>query len=304
MTGSGRPGRVLVVGSSNTDLVCQTDRLPRPGETVASFGFAIYPGGKAANQAVAASRAGASVAFVGGFGGDEYGRDRRQELVAEGINLTHSRIFDEEPSGLALIAVDRAGENLIVTVGGANDRVTVEQLDEALDASEYDVLLLPNEAPVEVVARAVTGHGGATVVLNAAPFEENLRSLVDQFDVLICNAVEAAQFLGREPGAQAPEADVEELARLCRGSAVITLGATGAVGWTNGSMHRVPALDVHVVDTTGAGDAFCGAFAAWIARGSGFADALAAGGVAGSLATTSAGAQPSLPDQAAISEYL
>ncbi len=303
MTGNAAAARILVVGSSNTDLVCQTDRLPGPGETVASLGFAIYPGGKAANQAVAARRAGAAVDFVGGFGGDEYGRDRRAELLAEGIELQHARVFEDEPSGLALIAVDRSGENLIITVGGANNRVTVAQLDEAL-STDYDVILLPNEAPDDVVARAVSDESSARVLLNAAPFAANLRGIAAQVDVLICNEVEAAQFLERTASALDPESAVRDLAGLCRGSAVITLGAAGAVGWHGGALYQVDAPTVDVVDTTGSGDAFCGAFAAWLAGGAPFEAALAAGVTAGSLAATVAGAQPSLPTRSAIIERL
>ena len=304
MTGSGQSGRILVTGSSNTDLVCQTDRLPRPGETVAASAFNIYPGGKAANQAVAAARAGAQVAFVGGFGGDDYGRDRRAELEYEGIDLTHSAVFEDEPSGLALIAVDPAGENLIFTVGGANLRVTVDQFQAALEAAPCDVVLLPNEAPREVVRRAVAARDGATVVLNAAPFEEYLRAVVGAVDVLICNEVEAGQFLGRDVDASSAMDAARELAGLCRGSALITLGAEGAVGWHGGGGRHVPALRVDVVDTTGAGDAFCGAFAAWLARGAAFDEALQAGATAGSLAATRAGAQPSLPTRDEILRHL
>ena len=295
MSGSRSIDRILVTGSSNTDLVCLTDRLPRPGETVASTSFAVYPGGKAANQAVAAARSGANVVFAGCFGDDDYGRDRYAELEAEGIDLTYSRVIEGETSGLALIAVDSAGENIIITVGGANERISVEQLREAFRDREYDVVLLPNEAPPDVVREIVTSAGAATVVLNAAPFASYLSEIAGSVDVLVCNEVEASQFLGRDVKIGAAQEAVIELAGLAGGGAVITLGAAGAVGSLDGDVLEVPALDVKVVDTTGAGDAFCGAFAAWLASGRGFDEALQAGVVAGSLAATRAGAQPSLP---------
>lgn len=304
MRGSRPGGRTLVAGSSNTDLVCLTDRLPRPGETVASTSFAVYPGGKAANQAVAAARSGANVSFAGCFGDDDYGRDRYAELKAEGIDLTHSRVIEGETSGLALIAVDPAGENLIITVGGANGRISVEQLREAVRGQKYDVVLLPNEAPPDVVREIVTSAGAATVVLNAAPFASYLSEIAGSVDVLVCNEVEASQFLGRDVDIGTAQGAVIELAGLAGGGAVITLGAAGAVGSLDGAVLEVPALAVEVVDTTGAGDAFCGVFAAWLAGGRGFDEALRAGVVAGSLAATRAGAQPSLPTHQEIVDRL
>jgi ribokinase len=304
MTGRSREGRILVIGSSNTDLVCQTDRLPHPGETVASYGFNIYPGGKAANQAVAAARAGASVSFVGGFGDDEYGQARFREMEAEGIDLSPSRVYEGMSSGLALIAVDPAGENLIITVGGANERVDVGQLEEALSGPAFDLILLPNEAPPDVVALAIDSGSAATVVLNAAPFSEHLVELAGNVDILICNEIEVGQFLRRPINQATLDADVSELADVCRGSAVITLGSAGAIGLRAGELRRVAALEIEAVDTTGAGDAFCGAFAAWLGSGSSFGDALQAGVVAGSLAATRAGAQPSLPSRDEIAARL
>jgi ribokinase len=296
MTGSGATGRVLIVGASNTDLVCQTDRLPLPGETVASTSFAIHAGGKGANQAVAAARSGAEVSFVGCFGDDDYGVDRERELDAEGIDLDHTVSIQGEPSGLALIAVDAAGENLIITVGGANDRLTVEQVNACIKATDPDIVLLPNEAPPEVVRRTVEMRSAnRLMILNAAPFADHLRDLLNDIDCLICNEIEAAQFLDQEVTSASADTDVHSLAQSTRRGAIITLGADGAVGVWDDEMQRLPAHPVEVVDTTGCGDAFCGAFAAWIARGEGFRSSLAAGIAAGALAATVSGAQPSLP---------
>ena len=295
-TGSSTAGRILVIGSSNTDLVCQTDRLPLPGETVASTSFAVYPGGKAANQAVAAARAGAVVSFVGCFGNDDYGQERRRELDGEGVNLEYAEDVPGQPSGLALIAVDPEGENLIITVGGANDHISVEQIERAMSDARHDVILLPNEAPQDVVGRVCAAViGGPIVVLNAAPFGDFLRDIASRIDVLICNEIEAAQFLDREVAVERAAADAEDLARETRRGAIITVGEAGAVGCWDGQTFEIPAHSVDVVDTTGCGDAFCGAFAAWLARGSSFDDAMSAGVAAGSLAASIPGAQPSLP---------
>ena len=306
MTKSGNgPGVLLVCGASNTDLVCKTDRLPRAGETVASFSFDIFPGGKAANQAVAAARCGATVVFVGAFGDDDYGRTRRAELAEEGIELGYCAEVAGVPAGLALITVDGAGENQIVTVAGANGMVRVERLDTAIEECRPAVLLFPNEAPPEVVERLATHPTPALKLCNAAPFTESLRALAASVDYLICNEVEAAGFLGRDvrPGEDARQA-VRELAGLTRRGAIITLGEHGAVGCADGEVVEAPAPAVDVVDTTGAGDAFCGAFAAWLASGSAFADAVRAGVQSGALAVTRAGAQPSLPRREQILERL
>jgi ribokinase len=294
MSGSRPGGGVLVAGSSNTDLVCLTDRLPRPGETVASYAFSIYAGGKAANQAVAAARAGAQVTFVGAFGDDAYGTQRRSDLEADGVDLRFSLTQAGTPSGLALIAVDRRGENLIVTVGGANDLIDGTQIAEALEILRPQVILLPNEAPADALDSALA-QAGATRILNAAPFDPDLNSRLANVDILICNEVEAAGFLGFDITLDNAEGAVRALASRACPRAIITLGPAGAIGFDGLRDFTVPAPKVQVVDTTGAGDAFCGAFAAWLVAGATFAESLRAGVVAGSLAATIRGAQPSLP---------
>ncbi len=295
MDGRALAGSILIAGSSNTDLVCRTDRLPRPGETVASTSFDVYPGGKAANQAVAAARSGARVYFVGALGDDEYGAARRLELEAEGIRTGHLRTIPGETSGLALIAVDDSGENLIITVAGANDRVRVDELDAAIEESSPSVTLFPHEAPWPVVERLTSYPAGSTKILNAAPYADRLRELVGSIDILICNEIEASGFAGYDVSAANCEEAVRELASLARRAAIITLGEFGAVACEQLSTFSVRAPKVPVVDTTGAGDAFCGAFAAWLAAGESLERAVNAGVVAGALAVTRAGAQPSLP---------
>ncbi len=303
-SGRSGSGKILVVGSSNTDLVCLTDRLPRPGETVASSAFHIYPGGKAANQAVAAARAGARVSFVGAFGTDEYGTARRNELASEGIDVSFSIIIDATPSGLALIIVDRAGQNQIVTVAGANDHVTTSQIDRAIEATRPDVILFPNEAPAKVIDHLAAQRSPAVKIFNAAPYQDRLGQVIEKVDVLICNETEAGGFLGRDVTKENEDASARILAGLARERAVITVGDRGAISSDAGAVLALPTLDVEVVDTTGAGDAFCGVLAAWIAQGQSFESAVSAGVVAGALAVTRAGAQPSLPSFKEISAKL
>ncbi|HMM40430.1 MAG TPA: ribokinase [Thermomicrobiales bacterium] len=299
-------GRVVVVGSSNTDLVSRTERLPSPGETVLGTSFTIYPGGKGANQAVAARRAGADVSFVGAVGDDEYGAARRDELASAGIDLTYLRVIPDTTSGVAQIVVDASGENQIVIVPGANDLVQPEPVVAAV-AAGCDVLSAVLEVPISAIRAAFATPRTGVGVLNAAPFDPRVIEILGSVDVLVCNETEAAAILARSvdagdvPGAR--EAATDLLAFGPR-AAIITLGSAGAVV-ADGAGYRVyPAPAVEVVDTTGAGDCFCGVLAAWLAGGATLDDAVAAAVVAGSLAVTVSGAQPSMPARAAIEAAL
>lgn len=287
---------VLVIGSSNTDLVSRSTRIPSPGETIIGRSFATYPGGKGANQAVAAARAGAEVTFVGARGDDDFGAARQADLQAEGIDVHLMRIAPGLSSGVALIVVDDSGENQIVYVPGANGDVSVDDAAAALREVEYRVLSLTFEVPFETVAHAVRRHrNDSIVVLNAAPYDERLDELLTGLDVLVCNEVEASALLGRPVSNESALDDAVAILERGPRSVGLTLGAFGAVACdSSGAWHVVPP-SVEPVDTTGAGDAFCGALCAWLASGSPFREAVQAGVAAGSLAVTRAGAQPSLP---------
>jgi ribokinase len=298
-------GSVLIVGSSNTDLVCRAPRLPGAGETVAGTTFGIYPGGKGANQAVAAARAGAAVRFVGAVGDDDFGRSRLSELRAEGIDTAQVVTIPGVPSGVALIVVDDGGENQIVFVPGANGHVAPDAVAAAYAAAPATVVGLVLEVPLDVVAYTVRATPAETlVVLNAAPFDARVEPLLDHVDILVCNETEAGQLLGY---AVTPERSVDAAAELVRrGSraAVITLGRHGAVAADREGTFSVGAPVVSVVDSTGAGDAFCGTLMAWLARRKTLREAVQAGVCAGSLAVTRAGAQPSLPTREEIERRL
>jgi ribokinase len=294
-------GTVLVIGSSNTDLVCLAPRLPRPGETVRGTSFATFAGGKGANQAVAAARAGARVCFAGAVGDDTFGQARLADLRAENIDIEHVVVRFGVASGVASIVVDDDGENVIVLVPGANDTVDPAMALRALQSVEPRVLSLTHEVPFETVRTAILARAPQTLVVhNTAPYDERIAELLDSIDVLICNETEASALLDRPVTADTAEQDAAEiLARGCR-AAIITLGAHGAFVATDATSWHVPAPNVAVVDTTGAGDALCGATAAWLASGAELRDAVVAGVVAGSLAVTRDGAQPSLPTRSAI----
>jgi ribokinase len=286
--------RVVVVGSVNVDLVVSVGQLPRAGETVAGGTFARHGGGKGANQAVAAARAGAEVAMVGAVGDDEMGHEALEELAGEGIDTTHVARLDGVPTGVALIVVDEAGENQIAVASGANaalDAPAVERGLAALLDSRDGLVLLGNEVPEAAVAAGLRAAraAGWQVVLNPAPARPAGADLGGV--VLTPNADEARTL--------AAEADVEAAARVlaARTSApvLVTLGADGALLLDSDELQRHPAPPVSVVDTTGAGDTVNGALAAELSAGRPLTDAVRFALAAAALSTTAAGARTAMP---------
>jgi ribokinase len=283
--------RVVVVGSINVDLVVSVARLPAAGETVAGGRFARFGGGKSANQAVAAARLGAAVAFVGAVGSDEMGDGAVAELAREGIDVSRVARVDA-PTGVALIVVDAAGENQIAVASGANAELVVD----ALDLSGNGVVLLCHEVSQEVVTAAAraANEAGWPVVLNPAP----ARALADAtFAVLTPNASEAAELTGRDD----PSDAARELVARTGAAVLITLGADGALLLEpGGTPVRLPATKVDVVDTTGAGDTVNGALAAELAAGRPLRDAAAFALTAAALSTTAEGARGGMPTRAQV----
>ena len=280
---------VVVVGSANLDLVAATGRHPSPGETVLGHGYDEFPGGKGLNQAVAAARSGATVAFVGAVGSDAAGERLRAVLEAEAIDAT--RLADvDRPTGRAMIVVDDAGENSIVVIPGANGAV-----EPAEELPPSRVVLCQLETPLPVVERALDlgRTTGARTILNPAPARTLPTELLALVDVITPNEHEADRLGG-------PEA---LLAAGC-GAVVVTLGGEGAAIHTGDETVHVPAFDVDVVDTTGAGDAFNGALACRLAAGEPLPRAVRWAAAAGALATTVRGAVPAQPRAAAIEELL
>jgi ribokinase len=286
---------VCVVGSLNLDLVVRVERLPRPGETVLGGSFARFPGGKGANQAVASARAGARTAMVGCVGRDEHGRALLAALARERVD-TRAVACVREPSGVAVIAVARSGENSIVVAPGANARTTPARVAAARRRLERaSVVVAQLEVPPESVRRAfeVARAAGATTLLNAAPARALPKSLLALADVLVVNEIEARALLGRRSSSANRAALL--LVRLGPRCAIVTLGRRGAVVARDGRATRLRAHRVRAVDTTGAGDAFVGALAAELARGADALDAARFASAAGALATTRPGAIPSMP---------
>jgi len=302
------PARVTVVGSLNMDLVVRAPRIPRPGETIIGGEFRTVPGGKGANQAVAAARLGAQVAMVGRVGGDAFGGLLLENLAAAGVDHTFVTRDPQAATGVALIEVDDAGQNSIVVVSGANMRLAPADVEAAAAAiGVADVLLLQLESPLETVTRAaqVAHARGVTVILNPAPARPVPDGLLGLVDVLIPNESETALLTGLPVGDQEEaQAAAAALRRMGVATVILTLGERGALLAYEGGAELFPAFDVTPVDTTAAGDAFVGGLAVALAEGRPLQEAVRWGNAAGALATTRLGAQPSLPTRQALDDML
>lgn len=291
---------VVVVGSLNMDLVTRAQRLPQAGETLAGEAFFTLPGGKGANQAVAAARLGAQVAMVGCVGDDAYGAQLRQALLDEGIDCQAVGTAAGVSTGVALIVVDASSQNAIVIVAGGNGEVSpasVQRFEELLQRA--DVIVCQLEVPANTVEWTLKRGRelGKTVILNPAPATGPLPA--DWFaaiDYLIPNESEAAALTGL-PVHDLPtaEAAARHLLGLGARKVIITLGAQGALFADGQSFERFLAPKVQPVDTTAAGDTFVGGFSAALARGESERDAIAFGQQAAALSVTRVGAQPSIP---------
>lgn len=277
----------MVVGSINVDLVVAADHLPGPGETVLGGTFEQHFGGKGANQAVAAARAGASVAMIGAVGDDVYGTASLEALSAEGIDISRVRRVPES-TGVAIIAVARAGDNQIVVAPGANVQVRPEDVE--IDAIGTNVLVTGFEIPMATAVAAVRSarRAGLVAILNPAPAVQLPPSLLELGAILVPNEHELTVATGESD----PGLALAELARLNHGPVVVTQGEAGAI-LANGKHREVlPGFAVpDVVDTTGAGDAFIGVLAAWLARGSSLSDAIVAANAGGALSVSRRGAR-------------
>lgn len=292
---------IVVFGSLNVDLVTPVERLPGAGETVMGPGYALHAGGKGANQALAARRAGAEVVLVGTVGRDAFADIALSLLVTDGVDLSHVARA-EAPTGAAFIAVDAAGSNQIVVAAGANALARADAL-AGMALGEGDILMLQREVsePECLMAARLMKQAGGRVVLNLAPAGPPDEELLACVDMLVVNEHEAL-VLAQSQGWTEREPD--DIARRCDAerniACIVTLGAEGVVGWHGGVRRRLAAPAVTVIDTVAAGDSFAGAFAAALSAGYGFSGALQRGLAAGSLACTVAGAQPSVPRREAI----
>lgn len=300
---------VVVLGSINTDLVVRAPRFPRPGETLHGSDFAVVGGGKGANQATAAARLGASVQFIGAVGADDFGTRRIEEMAAAGVDVSAITRVAESPTGVALITVNARGENTIVVAAGANWRVTEGDISGRMLAMAAGGLLVTQlELPLDVVAAGLARAraAGLTTLLNAAPSSGEARSLLQHVDILVANEVEAGD-LAEWASAVTEENAADVAARLrARGpqTVIVTLGAAGAVIASRERTTLIPAPHVHVVDTTGAGDCFTGAFAAALVGGAEIGEAARRAVAAASYSTTIFGATTGMPTTDQLDAFL
>jgi ribokinase len=289
------PALVVVVGSVNLDLVVSGPRLPRPGETVLGASYGEYAGGKGLNQAVAAARAGARTSLCACIGDDEAGTRMRQAAAEAGVETDHLQVVSSAPTGRAIIATStEQGQNLIVVAPGANSALSPEAAIQSARGAR--VVLAQLEVPVATVTAAFRAarEQGAVTILNPAPAGTATDELLSLCDFAVVNESEA-DALGGADGLTAAGAR----------NVIVTLGERGATLFTPGQPEGfVEAFEVDTVDTTAAGDALCGAFAAALAQGAETLDALRIGAAAGALATTRAGAVPSLPAREEIDALL
>jgi ribokinase len=292
---------IVVVGSANMDMVLRVQQLPRPGETVSGHGFETMPGGKGANQAVAAARLGAEVHFVGCVGSDVFGAQMRGTLQAEGVNVDHLATVSG-PSGVAIVLVDDAnGQNSIAIEAGANAALSAAHIDAAAATiAAASMLVCQLESPLPAVQRAITvAHAaGVPVLLNPAPVQPLPPQLLQQVSLLVPNESEAAALAGQAPGEPVDEVlAAERLRRLGAATVIVTLGERGVhVSTPGGAVRHDAQPAARVVDTTGAGDTFIGALAAARCRdGLPLHDAVAFAQRAAAFSVSRRGAMSAMP---------
>ncbi|MBQ2029250.1 MAG: ribokinase [Bacteroidaceae bacterium] len=298
--------RIVVVGSCNTDLVISVDHLPAPGETIIGHDFMTNQGGKGANQAVAVARLGGTTAFVARVGDDGFGRQSIALLKEEGIDTRHVLLTEGVATGVAMIPVDCRGENSIIVASGANALLTPADIDAAADTiREAGIVLMQLETPVDTLIRAarLAREGGALVVLNPAPFpkEPLPAELLALVDIITPNETEASMMAGISvtDEASALQAILKIQATGIK-QVILTAGSKGAYTAESGSLVNIPAVKTEVVDTTAAGDTFCGALCVALSEGNGLTGAIRFANRAAALSVTRRGAWMSIPKRGEI----
>lgn len=297
---------IVVIGSSNTDMVVKTSHLPAGGETVLGGDFFMNAGGKGANQAVAAARYGNRVVFVAKTGDDLFGRQVRKSMAEDGIVTDYVFVDKEHPSGVALITIDKDAENCIVVAGGANMYLSPSDIDTAAEEIlKADVVLMQLESPIETVAYAarMAAKAGIPVILNPAPAPAEALSeeLLKDLFLITPNRSEASRISGIEV------TDMESAHRAAKAihemgpkNVIITLGSDGSLVYDGSMFMRVEALKVEAVDTTAAGDTYNGVLASVIAEGKSLIEAVREANIAGAISVTRMGAQPAAPTREEI----
>jgi ribokinase len=300
--------KIFVIGSSNTDMIIQLDRLPVPGETIIGGKFSTAPGGKGANQAVAAARAGGKVTFISRVGSDMFGDQALKGFEKDGMDVSYISRDDNEPSGVALIFIGENGENSIGVASGANAKIlplNLQNLESLL--SDGDILLMQLEIPVETIEYAanIASRKNVKIILNPAPAQHLSDELLKKVSIITPNETEAEILTGIKVS---NDDDAKKAADILKKKGVetviITLGSRGAFVFNDKLSGLVPSFKVKAVDTTAAGDVFNGAFTVALSEGKSIKDAVLFGNAAAALSVTKLGAQPSAPHKNEIENML
>ena len=300
--------KIVVVGSSNTDMIIKMARIPAPGETVIGGDFSTAAGGKGANQAVAAARAGGDVTFIARLGDDMFGRRAKEGFIADGINVDHVICDKESASGVALIFVGEDGENSIGVASGANAKLSASDIFAAKDViASADVLVMQLEIPLETVkaAASIAAKNGVRVILDPAPAQPLDDEILRHVSILTPNESEAGLLTGiKVETEEDAKAAADVLIRKGIESVLVTMGAKGVFANTKDFTEVIPGFKVQAVDTTAAGDVFNGVLAVAIAQEKPLKEAIAFANAAGAVSVTKLGAQPSAPSREEIDKFI
>lgn len=290
---------IVVLGSSNTDMVIKSQKLPLPGETIIGEDFFMNQGGKGANQAVAAARMGADVLFISKIGTDIFGKQSITRYKNEGINVDKIFIDELNPSGIALISVDNAGENSILVAPGANGNLLPADLDKVIEEIKLaGILLMQLEIPMETIEYAAEAafNNNVKVILNPAPAQKLSQKLISSLFLIVLNESEA-EYLSDIPVTDTTSAinAASKIADMGVKNIIVTLGSEGVVALIGREVFNIPAIKVHAIDTTAAGDTFCGVLSVGIMEGMSIVQAIEVANKAAALSVTRMGAQKSIP---------
>ena len=299
--------KILVIGSSNTDLITNVERFPNAGETISGKSFMQAMGGKGANQAVAAKRLGGDVMFVTCLGNDANGRNTLSYFQGEGLDVSNALVVDYAPTGTAVILVNDEGENCIVVTPGANHELLplhIEGLESEI--SKAAMIVLQMEIPFETVEKVadIAAKHKIPVLLNVAPAREIGIELLRKIEILVVNETEIELVSGQSIEELGEEGVIDKLISIGARTVILTLGKRGCIVKNAALTKHVPAFDVNAVDTTAAGDTFCGALVAGLSKGRDLVEAARFATAASAICVTRMGAQPSIPTEDEVAKLL